>query len=186
MPDSKTKVSTYKRGKHKGEVKKIKTISTDASGYITKQKVKMKGGEITKSKIKKSKKGILGILGSKRKAKYTKKSGVTVSQVKGKVDPKKVVKKAFTLGAIGASGALWKTGTMAGLELGTKAFGSTTAASAYLSAGTALAGSTLSLAPLASSTQTAIGWDTATMRTSVKGKVSKGNVVKSEWGKMGA
>tara|TARA_R100001530_G_scaffold52767_1_gene38966 strand:+ start:454 stop:1080 length:627 start_codon:yes stop_codon:yes gene_type:complete len=180
---SKTKVSTYKRGKHKGEVKKIKTISTDASGNITKQKVKMRGGEITKSKIKKSKKGVLGILGSKKKAKYTKKSGVTVSQVKGKVDPKKVAKKAMTLGAVGVSGAGWPHVAESSMRLATSTFGTKTLASIAGAATAAMTGTIAGALPLASS----IGEvGSKSMRTSVKGKVTKGNVVKSEWGKMGA
>ena len=173
MPEPKTKTSYYKRGKHKGQVKKVKTVSTDASGKITKHKVKYtRKGDVSKEKIKTSKKGVLGILGAKTKAKYTKSSGTTLAQKKGKVSGKKVAKKDLSAAAMGASGALWAGGTMAALNVGKTiggAIGLSTATS--LGSGAALAES--------------YHETTKTSRTSAKGKVSSGNVVKSEWGKMG-
>ena len=184
----KTKTTYYKRGKYKGEVKKVKTYTTGPSGDITKSKIKYtKTGDVKKEKIKTSKKGVLGILGAKRKAKYTKKSGVTVSQVKGKVDPKKIAKTALKTGVIGVMGAGWGHGTLSAIEASSKIFGTKTVAGL---AGTAAAStlSSIAMGPLAFDTlkEERLTDSTGSFRTSVKGKVTKGRRVQSEWAKMGA
>jgi hypothetical protein len=180
---TKTKTTYYKRGKYKGQVKKVKTI-TDVEGKRVKSKIKYtKTGEVSKEKIKKSKKGVLGILGAKKKAKYTKSSGVTVSQVKGKVDPKKVATKVLRTAALGAGGAGFIQTGKATLGIGAQIFGTKTAAAlAATAAGTTAA----SLVTGSIVGEELISKGGGTMRTDVKGKVTKGRAVQSEWGKMGA
>ena len=193
MPKPKTKTSYYKRGEQKGQVKKVKTASTDPSGVVTKHKVKYtKTGDVRKEKIKSSKRGILGILGAKQKAKYTKASGVTVSQKKGKVDPKKVARTAIKTGALGVMGAGWAKGTEAAIGAASKVFGTKTVAGL---AGTTTASilSSIAMGPVAFDTfkeekltDTSGPSGAGSFRTSVKGKVTKGRAVQSEWAKMKA